>query len=171
VTNEERDRLLRELLDEREIREVLYRYCHAIDRVDKEELRSVYHEDAYDDHGVFSGPASEFVEWVFPQMTEATIAISHLVGNVRIELRGDVAFVESYYQSISQMRVPEGARPRLRSAGGRYVDRFERRDGVWRIAHRRVIGDWDKLEEIELAYEPGSFPPGRRSRDDPSYLR
>lgn len=165
----DRDRALQELLDERDIRQVVYRYCHAIDRCDKAELRTVYHPDAYDDHGVFSGPAEEFVEWVFPQLIEATESISHLVANVKIDLDGDVARVESYYQSISRMRVAAGERPCLRSAGGRYVDRFERRDGEWRIAHRRVIGDWDKVEEIDPAYEPGAFPPGLRSRDDASY--
>jgi hypothetical protein len=167
--NADRDALLQELLDERDIRQVLFRYCHAIDRCDVDELRTVYHPGAYDDHGVFSGPAEEFMEWVFPQLIEATESISHLVGNIKIELDGDVAHVESYFQSISRMRVAEGERPRLRSAGGRYVDRFERRDGVWRIAHRQVIGDWDKLEEIDLAYEPGAFPPGHRSHEDASY--
>jgi hypothetical protein len=34
------------------------RYSRAIDRLDRELLLSVYHEDAVDDHGVFVGTAS-----------------------------------------------------------------------------------------------------------------
>ena len=49
------------------------------------------------------------------------------------------------------------------SFGGRYVDRFERRDGTWKIAHRAVVHEWDKLEHIEPAYSPGHFRDGVRS--------
>ena len=55
------------------------------------------------------------------------------------------------------------------SFGGRYVDRFERRDGTWKIAHRAVVHEWDKLEHIEPAYSPGHFRDGVRSPDDISY--
>jgi hypothetical protein len=32
------------------------------------------------------------------------------------------------------------------AGGGRYVDRFERRQGVWKIAHHVVAYEWDSLE-------------------------
>ncbi len=49
----------------------------------------------------------------------------------------------------------------LETFGGRYVDRFERRDGEWKIAHRTVVHEWDKVEHVELAFPPGRFTEGR----------
>jgi hypothetical protein len=68
-----------------------------------------------------------------------------------------------------QFRDEEG--PVLETFGGRYVDRFERRDGEWKIAHRAMVREWDKVEHIELAFAPGRYPDGRRGPDDISYAR
>ena len=43
------------------IREVIHRYCQAVDRCDLEMLKSCYWEDGYDDHGFFAGNAHEFI--------------------------------------------------------------------------------------------------------------
>jgi hypothetical protein len=58
----------------------------------------------------------------------------------------------------------------IEQAGARYIDRFERRDGEWRIARRVAVIDW---------YVTGSrgapsahldaFLRGRRDRADPVY--
>jgi hypothetical protein len=52
---------------------------------------------------------------------------------------------------------------------GRYVDRFERREGVWKIAERLVVRDWDLAEPVTLAFAPGRFTDGARGPADPSY--
>ena len=43
------------LAAEREITRVLHRYCHVVDRHDIQELPSVYHPDAGDEHSTHSG--------------------------------------------------------------------------------------------------------------------
>lgn len=54
---------------------------------------------------------------------------------------------------------------------GRYLDRFEKRDGVWKIAHRRGLHDFERIvapADLNLA----SAPPDELSRqapDDPIY--
>ncbi len=58
----------------------------------------------------------------------------------------------------------------LERFGGRYVDRFERRNGEWRIAHRLSIREWDAKEHIEPAFAAGRFTEGRRDHTDPAYL-
>ena len=57
----------------------------------------------------------------------------------------------------------------LETFGGRYVDRFERRDGEWKIAHRTVVHEWDKVEHVELAFPPGRFTEGVRGPRRLSY--
>ncbi|HJY93624.1 MAG TPA: nuclear transport factor 2 family protein, partial [Streptosporangiaceae bacterium] len=37
------------------IRQAALRYCRGVDRLDAELMRSAYHNDATDDHGVFVG--------------------------------------------------------------------------------------------------------------------
>src|SRR4051794_32952980 len=86
------------LVDERAIRTVLLRYCRGIDRMDRELVRSCYHDDAVDDHGTFRGTADEFVEWCFRLLGryESTM---HLVANMLIEpAHGDTdtASAETY---------------------------------------------------------------------------
>ena len=59
---------------------------------------------------------------------------------------------------------------------GRFIDRFERRDGEWRIADRRVAME-RMSEEIEDSpdmpggYKLENFAPTRHDRSDPSYER
>jgi len=37
----------------------------------------------------------------------------------------------------------------------RYLDRMEKRDGEWRIAHRTLIQDWKQIVEVrEQALQP-----------------
>ena len=57
-----------ELRDREAIREVIHRYCQAVDRCDLEMLKSCYHADGYDDHGFFAGNAHEFAEYVIPRL-------------------------------------------------------------------------------------------------------
>jgi hypothetical protein len=47
---------------------------------------------------------------------------------------------------------------------GRYLDRFERRGGEWRIAFRQVL-----VDIARPGLDPGEFAAGRRDRRDPSY--
>ena len=48
--------------------------------------------------------------------------------------------METY--GIAVHRSASGAAHLNLSTGFRYVDRFERRDGEWRIAHRVAVTDW-----------------------------
>jgi hypothetical protein len=81
----------------------------------------------------------------------------HVLSNVRFEIDGDVAFGESYV--VMRSATADAAHT---SAFARYVDRFERRDGEWRIAYRRLVHEWDGLSTTDHG---GS----RRDRLDPSY--
>ncbi|HWL44930.1 MAG TPA: nuclear transport factor 2 family protein [Ilumatobacter sp.] len=161
------DDVLWQLSAEHEIRKILARYCHAVDRADEELLRSVYHDGAFDDHSAFfRGPAAEFAPFCVRAMRERFAATMHQASNVLIEVDGTGAAVQSSYLAANLLL----GRAELHWYGGRYLDRFEHRDGAWRISHRLVLHDWD----VRQAYEdPTPSSSGRneglRSTDDPSY--
>ena len=49
----------------------------------------------------------------------------------------------------------------------RYVDRFEKRDGEWRIADRMVVLDSERIDPVTSISAPLSNP--QFGRPDPSY--
>jgi hypothetical protein len=54
--------------DRAAIENVLGLYCRAIDRLDVELLRSVYHPDAIDDHGAMCMNAQEFAPRIVEEL-------------------------------------------------------------------------------------------------------
>jgi hypothetical protein len=163
------DRLAR-WLDEQEILRVLYRYCRGSDRCDEELLRSVYHEDAYDDHGdQFRGPVSEYIPWVLELLRRRFETTNHQIGNVLVDLDGDVARVESYCTAHHVPRDP-GGNPIMMVFGCRYLDRFERRPGTdWRIARRVVVAEWQYDLPMRPIARQAVMARGRQDHNDLSY--
>jgi hypothetical protein len=152
-----------ESADRQAILDCIHRYTRGVDRLDEELILSAYHEDAVDDHGGFVGSPPEFVAWL-RQSHEKRIATQHFVTNHSFDFDGDVAHVESYF-FVPQRN--EGD-PDATFACGRYVDRFERRGGEWKIAYRVCV--------IECVARAASVPfpaasEGRRDRGDVSYAR
>lgn len=160
---------VRRLRDEAEIRAVIERYGRAIDRVDAALLASLFHPDADIHYGpdVFEGDAIAYVPAVLG-MAAAMRRSQHMMGHSMIMLDGDVAHVETYSQAI-QMIERDGRLVEF-GTGSRYLDRFERRGGAWRIASRQVVVDWLR----ELIADEGLFevlrgpPRGGHAETDPS---
>ena len=161
---------LQVLLDEREIRGVIYRYVHACDRLDADEMATVYHPGAHDEHGPLRGPESEFRPNVLEALRVAYTFCSHTLGQSRIDfVNDDAAFVETYVIAATGRDVDGGEVVDL--VGGRYVDRFERRDGAWKVADRIFAPDWDTQLPRERWQVPEQWTMGTRDRSDPSYSR
>ena len=163
------EQAIQALLDKHAIYEVLVRYARAIDRRDEELLRSVFHPDAIDHHVGKTATAEEFCGWAM-QLLATMGPTAHYVGFPLIDLNGDVAHSESY--AIAYHRLGEGDAAFDNFLGARLLDRFERRDGEWRIAHRRVVYDWGRIERATEAWWdtlPGDWTLGSRDRDDPDY--
>jgi 3-phenylpropionate/cinnamic acid dioxygenase small subunit len=155
---------LRVVVDQQEIHDLLVRYCRGVDRRDPRLILDAFHEDASDDHGQgVASPADLARSIVGSQVPRPYM---HFLGNQLIEVEGDLARAETYFISFQQ-RGREG-RLYTRTRAGRYVDRLERRDGHWKIAHRTVVDDWNRVDEVKesLPEVPlrGGFAP-----DDPVY--
>jgi hypothetical protein len=154
---------LREVADRQEIHQTLMRYCRGVDRADEDLINSAFHPGAVDDHGT-PRPAPELARGV---ATGTQRQLMHFMGNVLIDLDGDTAFVESYFISFSHQ--DEDAVTSTRTRAGRYLDRFERRDGTWKIAHRLVVDEWARLDELTRIPEHVGMHVGVRGPQDAVY--
>jgi hypothetical protein len=154
-----------DLLARQEIADVILRYARGIDRLDFDLVRSCYHPDAWDDHGSFQGDVDGFIamcEEFLPRWT----ATQHFMGNMLIEVDRDRARAETYAVAYHRREHDDGT-GKDDVFGIRYVDRFECRDGDWRIAHRVVATEWRRVDPVAKAGNRGAVGVwGRRDGDD-----
>ncbi|MBI1200047.1 MAG: hypothetical protein GC203_19485 [Phenylobacterium sp.] len=183
---------LQALEDRQKIADLIADYCRGVDRGDDALLRSTYWPDAVDDHGAGDSPAMAFCDRVLPILRDSCLSTMHLVANSRVELAGDQAFGETYviaYHVLTSARVLDtfmgaeaaqavreafpqaaaGGGPFDYNAGARFLDRFERRGGEWRFAHRRVVFDWAEAQPGSVAFTHINRTRGRKDGADPSY--
>ena len=159
-----------------EIREVLARYARGVDRADGPLLKSCYHPDAIEEHGGnYAGNAHAYVDGAVPRI-ERLGPMQHLLGSTHIEFEGEVARVETYVWTF--LRVSHEGRDFDTFTGGRLIDRFERRDGTWKVAHRKTVFDWNRDTASSETWVRGMFKPGTpgmlqglKGGKDPSYER
>jgi len=66
--------------------------------------------------------------------------LHHNVTTVNIKLSGDYGEGEVYVLAFH--KVATDAEPLDLLIGGRYLDKYEKRAGVWKFSHRAVLADW-----------------------------
>ena len=136
------------LLATQAIRDVLARYARGVDRKDWDLIRAAFHPGARDDHGAYRGDVEGLIEWVARRHASIDQAM-HFLGNCLVEFANDdLALVETYYAAFLRLGPDAHESRRILLGGsaqpgyidttvlGRYIDRFERRNGEWRIARR-----------------------------------
>ncbi|MCX7865136.1 MAG: nuclear transport factor 2 family protein [Novosphingobium sp.] len=163
------DEALQRLLDEAAIRKVHMRYCRGIDRADFDLIRSCYHPDAIDDHGDYVGDVDGFIEYCRAGLPNF-LSTTHFTGNQIIEIEGNTAWAETYAQAwhrVAPVRPGEPMKDLV--VNTRYIDRFEKRYGEWKIAHRKVVVDSDRVDIVAERWVPDSQLRAARDRSDPSY--
>jgi hypothetical protein len=105
-------------------------------------LRACYLPGATEDHGgLFAGPASGYIDGIARSLTHPRARTSHNMTNLLIELDGDVARAESYCLTFALLKSRGSYFHTF--TGARMIDRLERRDGAWGIAHRQLLWDWN----------------------------
>ncbi|MEQ8659989.1 MAG: nuclear transport factor 2 family protein [Gammaproteobacteria bacterium] len=153
------------LVARQQIADVIHRYARGIDRLDFDLVRSCYHPDAYDDHGAFAGDVEAFIAAAADFLARWT-ATQHFMGNMLIEIDGSRARAETYAVAYHRREDADG-NGKDDVMGIRYVDRFEQRDGAWKIAHRVVASEWRRVDTVSAARHRGTLGVwGRRDGDD-----
>lgn len=157
------------LLDRIAIVELVSRYCRGIDRRDFALVRSLYHDDAIDEHGtMFRGGPDAFVAWLDEAMAPWELTI-HTIGNSVIAVDGDRAEAEHQVRAWHRSAPPDRKEYIVH---GRYLDRYERRDGAWKFSRRSLVFDHGAVRSVDeagFAVMGGDAPHGSGGRGDPSW--
>jgi hypothetical protein len=113
----DRDARLDDLISKQEIHERVCDYMRALDRLDPALHRSVFWDDATTDYGIYKGDADGFVAFAQNALRPHK-ANHHQIGQVRIDLEGDVGFGEVYFTAFH--RVERDGEARDLFIAGRY---------------------------------------------------
>ncbi|MDV3133783.1 nuclear transport factor 2 family protein [Mycobacterium sp. 29Ha] len=136
---------LQEMLDEHALTKLVHAYCRAVDRGDIDALRDLYHHDAVDAHGGFSTGS---VEGFFEQLTASRPylrAMQHHITTVNFAVEGNSAEGEIYNIAVHTLAGKE--RDVDLVIGGRYLDKYEKRDGTWKLLERTIVTDWARVSD------------------------
>ncbi len=158
---------LEQLSDIQMIRDCAHRYCRGVDRLDEDLMKSAYWEDATDDHGVYVGNAMPFAEMCMVSHLKWR-STSHCILNHDIDLerdgihaRGEIYNVTHLFQADADI---------LDTWHGRYLDRYEKRGGEWRIIERVCVHEGTTSVPVSpMDIDAASFRQG--SFDRPSSNR
>jgi hypothetical protein len=172
------DSHLRRLADRAEIQDVLLRYARGVDRREWDLIRSSFHPDAWDDHGAYRGGVEGLIEWVSRRHSKIGQSM-HFLGNCLVEFANDdTALVETYYSALQRLG-PEAEESKTMLMGGtttvgevditvlgRYIDRFERRSGVWKIAKRVSLYEAIRTHAVSDPTRNPAYDWAERDRTD-----
>lgn len=159
------------LIDRQAIVDCIASHARGHDRHDADLLTAAYHADGFDEHGHAVNPGPDYAEWINALHAAGSQNHLHNITTQRVEIDGDVAHAESYV--LVTLLNHDGVTARL--INGRYIDRLDKRGGVWRIAVRRstvevmITADASGLQN-PLFVDQG-YSRGTRDRRDLSYER
>lgn len=159
---------MHEMVERLAIQEVLHAHSRGLDRCDEELVKSCYWPDAEVDYGNFKGPAHDFAGLVCKALAEIYELTQHCLSNSLVATGGEMARAETL---VTAVHLLVGGKEEM-SFSGRYLDRLERRNGGWKLLHRKVVMDWSRRHSIEDERESANFSAlgkGTHGQDDPSY--
>lgn len=161
------------LLIKQELHELVSRYCHALDRRDAQALAQVWWPEGTIDFGLFKGNAPEFID-LLCQDNPAVKTSFHSVSNTLFELDGDQAKGLCYVTAMSSSQDLATGVITDQLVGGRYLDRFARRDGQWRFIDKLFVIDWNITQPHSGVWDTGIGAAAARGcfgAKDPSHNR
>jgi hypothetical protein len=112
---------------------------------------------------MYQGSADGFVEFTIRSHASARNHL-HRISNIIIEVDGDRAGSETYVDA--RFRFEADGKLIALYTRGRYIDRWEKRDGRWAISQRSYVHEMDGQSEAGDERYPFT---GKRDLSDPSY--
>jgi hypothetical protein len=161
---------VQEMLDEYALRKLVHRYCRAVDRGDLDTLRDLYHPGAEDSHGSFSSGSVETFVRTLAETRPYIRSMQHHITTTNFAISGNVAEGEIYSIATHSFAAGEGETEVI--VGGRYLDRYEKRDDTWKFTTRCIVTDWAHVNDpsaVELSHPiTRDTARGHPGPDDPS---
>lgn len=134
----EEKQLLADLLDREKIREVLHRYCFAVDRGTVTEVMDLFADPC--DLEVIPGKRHQgrdaVWQWYDRLVRKRMEVLRHLVHNQVIEIRGKEAFSKSYWDAVGDFRGESIV------VAGFYEDRLRKEGGEWKFTEKIIQIDF-----------------------------
>ena len=137
---------MQDLLDTLVISALIQNWALWRDTGEWEKLRTTVHPDATMTATWFHGPFEAFIEACQASWRRGSRS-HHFLGGTTVELNGR--------RAIAQTRMTIMVRGRLDgievdvACHGRFFDRVEKREGVWRIARRSAIYEKDRMDPVD----------------------
>jgi hypothetical protein len=128
-----------------QIAELTQAYCRGVDRADEALLKSIFHDDSIVVSGAFNGNGQQFAVEICAIVRAVFDQTLHSIDHQWIEVTGDAAMGETYVVAVSTMTDLERGKSEMLT-GGRYLDRFIRRDGIWKFAARTFVSEWSRVD-------------------------
>lgn len=159
------------LKDRAAILDCIAAHARGCDRHDVDLLTSTYHDDGVDVHGSTENDGSGYAAWANGVHAATSANHLHNITTHTCEIDGDEAHAESYV--LVTLLSPDSTTATVMC--GRYIDRLERRDGVWRIVVRHATVEVAYTADARLLqssfFTAQGYEHGRRDRSDLSYAR
>lgn len=160
---------LEQLRSRMEIEDVLRRYARGVDRLQWDAVRACFHPGAPDEHGDVTGTFEDMIAYTIERHKRIPFS-QHFLGNSLIEFAdSDNAVVETYFVASQKTTDEEGAKDTDLDIFARYLDHFQRRNGEWRVARRKVIFDSFRARPSQEVPIKSNWIRGRRDDADPIY--
>ncbi len=126
--------------------EVVQAWGLARDQGRWDDLLATFHPGGRIHVSWFEGPFPDFVERCRENFDRGAKS-KHLLWPARISMNGSRALAETSVAILVRQTI-EGIETDLTSYG-RFLDRMERRSGVWRICERACVYERDRLDPVE----------------------
>ena len=134
------DEAIDRVLSRQAIHDLLMAYARGVDRADVALLESIFHPDATVITGLIDGSGREFPQSIVEHVQTKLDRCFHAIANEWVEVYGDRAIGETYVIAITTAAGRDGM------IAGRYLNEFERREGVWKILSHTIVMDWSTTQ-------------------------
>lgn len=131
------------LIEKDKIRDQIFNYCRALDRIDNELGYTIFAEDSEVDYGpTYKGTGRGFIDMML-KMHRKMVSTHHMMTNILIKFNedGSKAASETYMYAACKYKNKKGEASFTVEARCRDIDNWEKRDGKWVIVKRVVAGD------------------------------
>ncbi len=148
--------------------ELVHAWGFARDQGKWDDLLAIFHPGGEIAVSWFRGPYPEFVAHCRRNFGKGSEA-KHLLWPARVAVNGARATAETSVAILVRQTI-EGIAVDLNS-NGRFLDRLERRDGVWRMIERAALYEKDRLDPVEPSPKFDALMAGADAQKYPAQYR